>query len=164
MIQIGIDPGLSGAIAVLDNEKCIGIWDMPTMQKSKGKNQVDPYQLSDLLRQINPVMAWVELVSAMPGQGVTSMFSFGEGCGVIRGCLAAKLIPFQYILPREWKAYFKLKGKDKQASIPAAKQLIPSSSEWIHLKKHSGRADALLIAKFGSIVRDREVKQKLVKR
>lgn len=150
MILIGIDPGLSGAIAALDGDKCIGIWDMPVMNKSKGKNQIDPYGLKDLLARINPAMAWVEFVSAMPGQGVTSMFSFGEGCGVIRGCLACHLLPHQYVVPRKWKKHFNLLGKDKSASIPAAKQLIPSSAEWITLKGHNGRADAVLIAKYGT--------------
>ena len=152
-MKIGIDPGLTGAIAWLDqNDKFIDVWDMPVMQKgTKGnKKQVNPVELANIIREITrecDCIAYVELVSAMPGQGVTSMFNFGDGFGCIRGVLAALQVPVEFVTPQSWKSRAGLKGKDKDAARTKAINLYPMAS--LSRKKDIGRADAIMIARYG---------------
>ncbi|MGL4498487.1 MAG: hypothetical protein ACRCU2_05435 [Planktothrix sp.] len=89
----------------------------------------------------------IENVHAMPGQGVTSMFSFGMGYGIWLGIIAALSIPVEFVTPQTWKKHYSL-GSDKESSRVTALQLFPSQSENLKLKKHHGRAEALLLAEF----------------
>ena len=148
-MKIGIDPGLTGAIAVLSNEgKFISVHDMPIMKLGKSKkNQVDPVALSELIMGIAPTSAILEKVGAMPGQGVASMFNFGMGYGVIQGVLAALWVDYELSTPQKWKKACGLIGKEKDAARLLAIELFPDAS--LARKKDGGRADALLIAKFG---------------
>lgn len=110
---IGIDPGASGAIALLVNGVLVSVHDMPTVTVERNKSQkrqVCPAGLSMLMQQLNPHKAIVEKVGAMPGQGVSSMFSFGRSVGIIEGVLAARQIPVTFVTPQAWQ---KLSGAAK---------------------------------------------------
>ena len=152
MIKIGIDPGLSGAIVVLQGGSPVEWHRMPTM-KTGSANRVNASALAAIIRPYlyldKPVHACVELVSSMPGQGVASMFSFGHSAGVIQGVLGAFEIPVTMVTPSQWKKRAGLVGQDKDASRTLAIQMWPS---WRELdKKGAGQAlaDAALIARYG---------------
>jgi len=152
---IGIDPGITGAIYFNTVEGKIVV-DMPIMAKTSGKgNQINPYELTSLLIQ-PPIdrltgieAAYLESVHEMPGQGVSSVFSFGKSVGIIEGVLAALNIPLVMVTPQRWKKNAKLIGKDKDAARTLAIQLYPELSDRLSRKKDIGRADAILIAEFG---------------
>jgi crossover junction endodeoxyribonuclease RuvC len=149
MFYIGIDPGITGAVAILDHEGIIvQVVDMPVMGKGKGKQQINPAALGDLVNpfvHMAPCYAALERVSAMPGQGVSSMFSMGDSYGCIRGVLGAYQIPVEIVTPQTWKRHFRL-DSDKERSRAKAIELFPSAA--LARKKDHGRAEALLLAKY----------------
>ena len=151
MIVIGNDPGITGAIAVVSEYKIWAIKDMPTMAKSNGKgNQVNASALSDIIRGVQMIdLAIVEAVTAMPGQGVTSVFSFGRSLGAIEGVLSALGIPYSLVHSTRWKKAAGLTGKDKDAA--RAKVIIehPEIADQLTGKKDIGGADAILLAEYG---------------
>lgn len=155
MIIFGIDPGQTGAIAVLHNGHIEQVFDMPTMARLHGKGQqVDAYTLTSKLLAAasghNQRRAVIEAVSAMPGQGVSSMFRFGESLGIVLGVLGALQIPVRWISPAKWKRAAGLTGKDKDAARTLALQLHPEVvGDMLARKKDTGRADAICIAHFG---------------
>ena len=152
MTTIGIDPGISGAIAWIRYGKVLKVEDMPTIPKSTGKGlQVDAHGLSKLLAGNGSCQVIVEAVAAMPGQGVTSMFSFGKSAGIIEGILAAYEIPYSFVRPQQWKKKFGLSGKDKDASRGLCLREHPEVADRLTRKKDHGRADAILIAKYGAL-------------
>ena len=150
---LGIDPGLSGAIAFYDtsNESVVVI-DMPTVEvtrNGKNKREVSPALIADAVAGKGIVQAFVERVSAMPGQGVSSMFSFGRSVGVIEGVLAAYEIPVTLVTPQAWMKSMGVRaGKD--GSRERAMQLFPQYADLFSRKKDDGRSDAVLIAKYGA--------------
>lgn len=153
---LGIDPGLSGALALFDG-KTLAIFDTPTTTRTVGKSkkqQIDIYQLGSWLdiHRNRIRFAMIEEVGAMPGQGVTSMFNFGFTTGAIHGALGASAIPLQLVRPNVWKQRFGLIGQDKDASRQAASRLAPAFAHHWPLKKHDGRAEAFLLAFYGSMV------------
>ena len=154
-MTIGIDPGLTGAIAALDYEgRPLAVYDMPVQAYGRGKKQINAHELASILYEIDDrynlgSTVWIERVSAMPGQGVTSMFTFGEGCGVIRGVISTMRLPFQYVTPQSWKKFCGLRGTEKDYARTRARQLIPDAVHMLTRKKDIGRADALLIAYYG---------------
>lgn len=130
--------------------------DMPTTARLHGKGQqVDAYTLtSELLAAAsghNQRRAIIEAVSAMPGQGVSSTFRFGEALGVVLGVLGALQIPVSWASPVRWKKAAGLYGKDKDAARTLALQLHPEAGDMLTRKKDIGRADAICIAHFGSL-------------
>ena len=152
MIKIGIDPGLSGAIVVLEDDLPTEWYRMPTM-KTGSANRVNAAGLAAIIRRTifddEETRAYVELVSSMPGQGVASMFSFGHSAGVIQGVLGAYKMPVKMVTPQSWKKRAGLIGKDKEAARTLAIQMWPN---WRDLdKKGAGQAfaDAAFIALFG---------------
>ena len=152
-LRLGIDPGQTGAIAAFDGTRIVGLIDMPTMTRLHGSGrQVDPYTLAtevlDLCAGRNAT-AVIEAVSAMPGQGVSSMFRFGESVGVVLGVLGALQMPVRWVTPQRWKKAAGIVGKDKDAARSLAIQLHPEVAEMLKRKKDVGRADAALIARFG---------------
>lgn len=153
MIILGIDPGLSGAIAIYNiyTEELI-VMDMPTVEMTrngKHKREVSPALVADVIAGKGAVRAYMERVSAMPGQGVSSMFSFGRSAGVVEGVLAAYEIPVTLVTPQAWmKAMSVRAGKD--GSRERAMQLFPAYSTLFARKKDDGRSDAALIAKYGA--------------
>ena len=151
---IGIDPGLSGAIALIRDGEYAEVWDMPTMGRGSGnKQQINAAEVGKILRECPPCMAWIEQVGAMPGQGVSSMFNFGKAAGAALGALGALQFPVSEVTPVKWKREFGLIGKEKDMARTAAQQIMPSAP--LSLKKHCGRADALLIALYGWRIQNR---------
>jgi crossover junction endodeoxyribonuclease RuvC len=155
---IGIDPGLSGAIAVLENNKVISIFEMPVMPEGKkNKRQLNSAQLAKLLKNYistnEEVSVVVEQVNAMPGQGVTSMFNFGQTFGAIKGICAALSLPIFFVRPSKWKKHFELINSSKDSSRTKAIEMYPSLSNDLAKKKDVNKSDAILIARFYSETR-----------
>ena len=153
MIIIGIDPGVSGAISILENKKIIDIFDMPTMiDGKKSKRQINGSQVTNIIEEaINDdkeVVVVVEHVNAMPGQGVTSMFNFGQSFGVIKGICSALRLPIYFVRPTKWKKHFNLIKTNKDASRTKVIEVYPDISSKLSRKKDSNRADAILIARY----------------
>ena len=151
MIIFGIDPGVSGAISILENKKVIEVFDMPTMiDGKKSKRQVNGSQVTNIIKErLNDgkeIIVVVEHVNAMPGQGVTSMFNFGQSFGVIKGICAALNLPIYFVRPAKWKKHFNLIKTNKDASRTKVIEVYPEISSKLHRKKDSNRADAILIA------------------
>lgn len=160
MTTVGIDPGLTGAIAVINSKGSITLHDCPTLSIGK-KTVYYPLGMVTLLKNCqqedNQVYVAIEKVHSMPGQGVSSTFMFGEGFGLWLGILAALDIPHELITPQAWKkGMMDGQTKDKDASRLVAVRLFPSAAEQMKLKKHHGRADALLLAEFARRKRIKE--------
>ena len=150
---IGIDPGLSGAIAVLENNKVLNIFDIPVMSEGKkNKRQLNSALLVNLIKENihkeEEVAVVVEQVNAMPGQGVTSMFNFGQSFGILKGICSAMHLPVYYVRPAKWKKYFNLINSEKDASRTRAIEIFPYFSSQLSKKKDNNKADAILIASF----------------
>ena len=155
MFIIGVDPGISGAICFFENGKIIEIIDMPIMNDGKkNKKQVNGAQIyNEIYKQIknipkHEINVVLEQVSAMPGQGVTSMFNFGQSFGVIKGICAAMRLPLHFVRPAKWKKYFNLINSEKDASRTKVIEMFPKISEKLSRKKDNNKADAILIAQY----------------
>jgi len=155
MIIFGIDPGVSGAISILENKKVIEVFDMPTMiDGKKNKKQVNGAQVTNIIKERldsekeKEIAVVVEHVNAMPGQGVTSMFNFGQSFGVIKGICAALSLPIYFVRPTKWKKHFNLINTNKDASRTKVIEVYPKISSKLHRKKDSNKADAILIARY----------------
>ena len=149
----GIDPGLSGAIAVLENEVVLDIIDLPVMAEGKkNKRQLNSAQLSQYMSKnvenIHKTSVVVEQVNAMPGQGVTSMFNFGQTFGAIKGISATLKLPIFFVRPSKWKKHFDLINSSKDASRTKAIEMYPLISDQLAKKKDVNKADAILIARY----------------
>ena len=149
---IGIDPGLSGGIAILDNLKIFDLFDMPIMSEGKkNKNQLNSAQLVNIIKKhivLGKTFVIVEQVSAMPGQGVTSMFNFGQTFGSIKGICAALNLPIFYVRPAKWKKHFELINSSKDASRTKVIEMYPYISDRLSRKKDVNKADAILIGRY----------------
>ena len=155
MIIIGIDPGISGSICFLEDGKIIDVIEMPTMAEGKkNKRQVNGSQIfNEILKRINKndqqnTKVVIEQVSAMPGQGVTSMFNFGQSFGILKGICSAMQLPMYFVRPAKWKKYFNLINSEKDASRTRAIEIFPYYSSYLSKKKDSNKSDAILIASF----------------
>ena len=152
---IGIDPGQTGGIASYTGEIIQDIFDMPTMARLHGKGQqVDACELASILVRLRSrgggkAAVYLEAVSAMPGQGVTSTFRFGESVGIVVGVCGALQLPVYWVTPQRWKKNAGLIGKDKDAARTLMIQQHPEISNMLTRKKDIGRADACCVAKFG---------------
>jgi len=147
---IGIDPGISGALALLDDDgQLVDVKDMPIMAGTGKRQQINGAELSKMLISMSHDVsgAYLEHVSAMPKQGVSSMFSFGMSYGIVLGILAALQIPVLLVTPRAWKKRAGLEKKEKDACRTLMQQLYPAAP--LGRKKDIGRADAIAIARFG---------------
>ena len=155
---IGIDPGLSGGIAVLENNKVLRIFDMPVMSEGKkNKRQLNSALLVSLIKENikfnEETVVVVEQVNAMPGQGVTSMFNFGQTFGAIKGICAALELPIFFVRPSKWKKHFELINSSKDSSRTKAIEMYPTLSSQLSKKKDVNKSDAILIARFYSDTR-----------
>ena len=155
MLIIGIDPGISGAICFFENGQVKEIINMPVMADGKkNKRQINgPQTYNEILRRIKnypkkDITVVIEQVSAMPGQGVTSMFNFGQSFGVIKGICSAMQLSIFFIRPAKWKKYFGLIKTEKDASRTKVIEIFPYISSELSRKKDSNKADAALIASF----------------
>ena len=155
MLIIGIDPGISGSLCFFENGKIIDVIDMPNMPEGKkNKRQVNGSQIyneiSEKIKNIDKknIKVVIEQVSAMPGQGVTSMFNFGQSFGILKGICSAMQLPMYFVRPAKWKKYFNLINSEKDASRTKAIEIFPYFSSQLARKKDSNKADAILIASF----------------
>tara|TARA_B100000749_G_C18231307_1_gene384352 strand:- start:42 stop:536 length:495 start_codon:yes stop_codon:yes gene_type:complete len=155
MLIIGIDPGISGAICFFKNGEVKEILDIPNMADGKkNKRQINGPQIYNEIskRIINipkkEVVVVIEQVSAMPGQGVTSMFNFGQSFGVLKGICSAMQLSMHFVRPAKWKKYFNLIKTEKDASRTKVIEIFPYISSQLSRKKDSNKADAILIASF----------------
>ena len=155
MLIIGIDPGISGSICFFEDGKITDVIEMPTMTEGKkNKKQINGSQVyNEILKRINrfekkDIRVIVEQVSAMPGQGVTSMFNFGQSFGILKGICSAMQLPIYFVRPAKWKKYFNLINSEKDASRARAIEIFPYFSSQLSKKKDANKADAILIASF----------------
>ena len=155
MLIIGIDPGISGSICFFQDGKIIDVVEMPTMTEGKkNKKQVNGSQIfneiSERIKKLDKkdIKVIIEQVSAMPGQGVTSMFNFGQSFGILKGICSAMQLPMYFVRPAKWKKYFNLINSEKDASRTRAIEIFPYFSGQLSRKKDSNKADAILIASF----------------
>ena len=155
MLVIGIDPGISGSICFFNEGKIIDVVEMPTMiEGKKNKRQVNGAQIfNEISKRIEKIdkrdiKIVIEQVSAMPGQGVTSMFNFGQSFGILKGICSAMQLPMYFVRPAKWKKYFNLINSEKDASRTKAIEVFPYYSSELSKKKDSNKADAILIASF----------------
>ena len=154
MILFAIDPGVNVACSIYVDRKLCKIFDVPTMTDGKkNKKQINAAQLSKIVKQTiedqkEEISVIIERVSAMPGQGVTSMFNFGQSFGVIKGIFSTLEIPIYFVRPAKWKKHFNLIGSEKDASRTKAIELFPKFSNEISRKKDANKADAILIGKY----------------
>ncbi len=151
---IGIDPGAAGAVAILGVDgKLIEVWDIPTVQIKSGKTvkkRISPEMFASEIRNWQDAEAcYTEKVGARPGQGVSSMFQFGESLGIIRGMMAGLSIPTILVTPPVWKKDMKLPAASKEWSRQRAAQLWPSYAKEFSRVKDDGRAEAALLALWG---------------
>ncbi|NCC40357.1 MAG: hypothetical protein EOM21_13045 [Gammaproteobacteria bacterium] len=149
-VVIGIDPGLSGAIVCVRPREVLACLDMPIETGTANRRRISAPVLVHLLTQIvqehRVTTVALERVAAMPGQGVSSMFSFGRSLGVVEGVVAALGLELSYYSPASWKRRYGLTGRAKEASRTRALELYPAAAEWLERKKDHGRADAILLA------------------
>ena len=151
MLIYGIDPGFTGAIALYwpDTGK-LEVHDMPVMKNPKGKTIINPHGVLDILaNEGGKSLAVIERVASRPGQGVVSVFSFGEGYGHLQMACAASKLPLQYVTPATWKKHFGL-SRDKGVSRSLTMQRFPDYASEFSRAKDDGRAEAVLIALFAA--------------
>jgi len=155
MLIIGIDPGISGSLCFFENGKIADIIEMPVMAEGKkNKRQVNGAQIyNEIFKRIKGIekkniKVIIEQVSAMPGQGVTSMFNFGQSFGVLKGICSAMQLSVYFVRPIKWKKYFNLINSEKDASRTKAIEVFPYISEQLSKKKDANKADAILISSF----------------
>ena len=155
MLIIGIDPGISGSLCFFEDGKIIDVIEMPVMAEGKkNKRQVNGSQIyNEIFKRTKGIekkniKVIIEQVSAMPGQGVTSMFNFGQSFGVIKGICAAMKLPIYFVRPTKWKKHFNLIKTHKDASRTKVIEIYPNISAQLSRKKDSNKADAILIARY----------------
>lgn len=155
MLIIGIDPGITGSICFFEDGKILDVVEMPTMTEGKkNKKQVNGSQIyNEIKKRIEKIdkkdiKVIIEQVSAMPGQGVTSMFNFGQSYGILKGMCSAMQLPMYFVRPAKWKKYFNLINSEKDASRTKVIETYPYIASEIARKKDSNKADAILIAKY----------------
>ena len=155
MLIIGIDPGISGSICFLEDGIIKDVIEMPTMTEGKkNKKQVNGSQIFNEISfrikkyEKKNIKVVIEQVSAMPGQGVTSMFNFGQSFGILKGICSAMQLPIYFVRPAKWKKYFNLINSEKDASRTRAIEIFPYFSSNLSKKKDSNKADAILLASY----------------
>ena len=147
MLIYGIDPGFTGAVSIYDTElDILIIHDIPVVKSPKGKTLINLPELLSILNNTEnqPSLAAIELVNAMPNQGVSSTFRFGQGFGQLQMGIVASKLPIEYVTPRQWKKYFDL-TRDKGESRRLAKLCFPNHAHYFKRVKDDGRAEAALI-------------------
>ena len=155
MLVIGIDPGISGSICFFQDGEIKDVVEMPTMiEGKKNKKQVNGSQIfneiSEKIKNMDKknIKVVIEHVTAMPGQGVTSMFNFGQSFGILKGICSAMQLSVYFVRPAKWKKYFNLINSEKDASRTKAIEIFPYYSSNLSRKKDSNKADAILIASY----------------
>ena len=150
---LGIDPGSSGALALLIDDRLHVVVDMPVLKVRRGKSdkdEVDGYGLAELLKDLAPDIAYVEQVGGLPGQSAPAAFNFGRSAGAVEYALKALGYRVEMIPPATWKKALRLKG-GKDDSRAMAMRRWPSKADHFKRVKDDGRAEASLIAEFGRL-------------
>jgi crossover junction endodeoxyribonuclease RuvC len=151
-IAVGVDPGITGGLAVVklmeSGPRLIDVGDIPTVGTG-AKQRLDAIALQELLLRFGPHVAFIERAGSMPRQGIASAFRYGRAVGAIESVIAANGIPMELIEPSVWKRALHLPGKDKEAARQLALQLFPDKHPLLARKKDHGRAEAALIALVG---------------
>ena len=141
---LAIDPGVNGAFAVLERDGSLSdMGELPRFDKL-----LNGVELAAIFSMHKPKLAVIEKVASMPGQGVASTFTFGCAYGVCIGVASGLNVSVSFVTPGRWKTHFRLTGKPKDASRELAIRLYPNAASLLGLKKHVGRSDALLLARF----------------
>jgi len=156
--MLGIDPGMSGGIAVLEGRRVVDAMHMPVVGDGS-QREIDIGRLSAFIEAHEPDEAIIELVSAMPsipgadgvrrGMGAASAFRFGFAVGQVRAVVACYRIPLTLVVPTVWKKHYGLKGGDKEPSRQMALRRFPEAHRLLSRKKDHGPAEAILIAAYG---------------
>lgn len=152
MRALGIDPGVNGALVLLNDGAVQAVWDMPTLEQKVGRKwrkRIIPAQLARIVQDAKAEQAFLENVHAQPGEGAVGAFTFGKACGYAEMACTALGVPVTLITPQEWKRGLGVPA-DKNAARARASQLLPGAASWWTLVKHDGRAEAALIALYGS--------------
>jgi crossover junction endodeoxyribonuclease RuvC len=143
-VIFAIDPGINGAWAAIDYfGKFLDAGELPRFS-----HLLDGVALKRIISEFNPRQAVIERVASRPGQGTASVFTFGCAYGLCIGVLAGAMLPTAFVTPQKWKGHFRLLGTNKESSVQRAVQLYPSAGERLTLKKHHGRAEAILLARY----------------
>ena len=148
---LGVDVGISGAVAVLVGGKLVEVFDMPTVSKvvsGKKRTRIDARELFELVNMYKADHAFVEMVAARPNQGVSSMFAFGQASGIAEGVCASVTPNVTGVRPQTWKKHFRL-SSDKGRSREMAKEIWPDLADRFKRVKDDGRAEAALIGLWG---------------
>jgi len=166
MIIFGIDPGVSGAISVLENKKIIEVFDMPTMiDGKKNKRQVNGSQVTNIIKEkLNndkEIVVVVEHVNAMPGQGVTSMFNFGQSFGVIKGICSALSLPIYFVRPTKWKKYFNSLSDASKISLKLLGGVL-NKNESKEFEKKDFFKQSIKLRKFDEVAKKTDIKMKSI--
>jgi crossover junction endodeoxyribonuclease RuvC len=147
----GIDPGLTGALAIMDEYRVVFVDDLPVHQIHAGKRtraELDLGGMRELLTSLTYDHVFIEQVAARPGQGVTSMFRFGLTAGQIIGLVAGLRVPYSLVSPQRWQRMAGC-GPAPDEARRRAGQLYPDAVHYLTRKRDAGRADAILIARSG---------------
>lgn len=149
---LGIDVGISGAVAVLDGDKLVAVHDMPTLSTKVGgrkRKRINARELYTLVADYEIDHAFIEIVAARPNQGVSSMFAFGQASGIAEGVCACLTQNVTGVRPATWKKHFELIGSEKTASRALASQIWTEARDRFKRVKDDGRAEAALIGLWG---------------
>lgn len=152
-MKLGVDPGISGALVLLENGQPVEWMSMPTL-RTGAATRVSAAALAAWMRKFPIEHAFVEHVNSMPGQGVVSMFTFGHACGVVQGVLGGLQIPYTLVPPPTWKKKAGLLGTDKDAARSRAIQIWPQWRDLDSKGKGQALADAALIALTGTVTQE----------
>ena len=152
---LGIDPGLSGGLSIIDDQfNLIDCIPMPTVFVDAKKRRIDPRPVFDFISLHQPELTVVEMVGARPGQGVVSMFNFGDAFGVVRAVAECLCPDVRYARPQEWRGHQSLSGLSKEQIAEVAYEVF--QAEAIYGKTRAGKravrdgiSDSLMIAKYG---------------
>ena len=146
---LGIDPGINCGIALLTGERGnqLEYLDHAPLLKEGKQRSINGPRLAEIFADLDPDIAVIEKVHAMPGQGVTSMFRFGRAVGTLEGLLSCLKVRLSYVSPQQWKRHFNLKA-DKEAARAAAVRMFPSHASALARRKDVDRAEAVLIARW----------------
>jgi crossover junction endodeoxyribonuclease RuvC len=155
-VILGVDPGLSGAYAILHGPSIVALDHLPVFKTQHGASakvraELDLHRLKATIASFAVTHAFIERVAARPGQGVTSMFRFGEACGAIAGLLVGLGVPITYVRPQQWQKHHGI-GPSPDAARQRAVQLYPEAATLLARAKDGHRADALLLAAYGQAV------------
>lgn len=148
---VGIDPGVSGAVSLIEDGKLISVDDLPVVEvvvSKKKRRSIAPVLLFDLMAKLKPDLVILESVGVRSGEGAVGAFSFGRTFGVIEGIIAAQKIPCEYVTPATWKKAVGVPA-DKTVVRNYAMQLFPEFAAKFARVKDDGRAEACLIALYG---------------